>query len=163
MDSQYARYGLAYRKFVRAQYEETQKLLKEKGIKAIDLYRGVKNKDKYIQFPQGKADEAIECSILLQPQSAFTTHPPKAFDFAGSDSGVVFKVTVPVERCLSTALSGVGCLDEHEVTVLGGPPQPAIAYYAKYWEDRKGKVGRSSSKLWKSLGVPRRISLLFLS
>ena len=69
---------------------------------------------------KSKADDSTEPDFIdarLRPLSSWAVDPQQAEGF-GSD-GVVLQSTFPAERVFATALTGPGCLDEHEVLVLG--------------------------------------------
>ena len=109
----------ADRAFVRAEYENTQAWLKEKGIDYVTLYRGAGMEEE--RFPGFN-------EITMQPASSWTTDIKTAMQFAeerhaesnGDLQATIYVSRVPRERILSTALTGRGCLVEHEVLVLGG-------------------------------------------
>jgi hypothetical protein len=68
---------------------------------------------------QEKAAEkaSIEIDADLRTLSSWAVLPSEAEKFG--DAGIVIQSTFPVERIFSTALTGPGCLDEHEMLVLG--------------------------------------------
>lgn len=155
VDHTYSRYAPAFRAFVRAQYDETQAFLKQKGYSKIVLYRGVANASKYVDISPGSTSP-LPTQVILQPQSAFTTAPYNAVSFASDNShGVVYRTVLPVERCISTAMSGVGCYNEHEVTVLGGKPETMDAYSVKALNEGSVYLDEdgpdNGSDIWKSI------------
>ena len=57
----------------------------------------------------------------MQPISSWSLDPEQADSFA--DSGnykIVLRTIVPAELIFSTVFSGIGCLSESEIVVLGG-------------------------------------------
>ena len=99
--------------YVRAEYEHTQRWLKEKGIEHVTVFRGVYG----VNIPVGTKQE-----IEMQPASSWTTDVDIALAFAleGADHRRVLAVRVPASRVLSTAITGRGALSESEVILLGG-------------------------------------------
>ena len=91
-------------KLLKAQYDETQKLLKKKGIKNLYVYRGVG--DSY----NG------EKKVVLQPLSSFSLERVVAKNFGHN----IIQMIVPAEKVFSCPLTGFGCTKETEVVVLGG-------------------------------------------
>lgn len=109
--------------FLRAQYASTQEYLKANGVTEVRLSRG------YHFWDEGSAPEWArsegEANVPLRPISSWSSSTLVAEEFAtGSDGAIqnasVITAVVPAERILSTARTGVGCLNEYEFTVLGG-------------------------------------------
>ena len=108
----------AGRTFLRAMYDRTQSFLSEHGVEEVVLYRG----QQYLreQSPEfGEHVPAVENAV-----ESWSTSRDTARSF-GSDwneriSGVVERTVVPAARILATPFTGVGCLGEGEVVVLGG-------------------------------------------
>jgi len=115
--------GKALQAFVRAMYDETQAFFAENNITEVTLYRGMKfYPGSNLKFA-GAPNKVGECTLKMQPVSSFSYYARVADLFAGEPSGnteVVVAVRVPVERILSTARTGYGCLEEREMTVLAG-------------------------------------------
>jgi hypothetical protein len=140
------KYGDILRAYVDATYKETQFRLKEAGVKALTVYRGM------VEDPEGGIDASMKRvienrEVHLQPASSFATEYSEAAGFASGSSATlshVMAITVPVERIFSTAVTGLGCLEESEVVVLGGKYQARVATWTRYNEFGKGKpdVGR---------------------
>ncbi|MFA6875732.1 MAG: NUDIX hydrolase [Parabacteroides sp.] len=105
--------GAAYKSFLKAQYDNTQKYFKEKGITEIEVYRGMQN----IENDIGKK----KTTLRLQPMSSFSTSFDTAnmFANAGDGFGTISKAVIPVEDILSTPFTGFGCLHENELVVIG--------------------------------------------
>lgn len=131
-------------------YERTQKLLQERGIKSVDLHRGI------VLGPTNKESEAIVADILkgveeMSPEELRRLHasqvfemeldmmielsPSNAFafdediaDMFSAEAGIEYDELIrllmsgqiPAERILSTAVTGFGCFDENEFVVIGG-------------------------------------------
>ena len=110
------------RKILRAEYENTQKFLREQGIgpdDVITLYRGAKW-DKEITKDWKVGDKVAFHDNTL---ASWSLGRDKAEIFVRRDSqkdGVLLKITVPARMIISTALTGRGCLTEGELIVLGG-------------------------------------------
>lgn len=105
------------RGFVRAEYAATQEFFKKEGITHVSLYRGVgatKGLESSKIGPTGSVAD-----VMMAPASSWSTSREIARGFGGS-AGYVMEVRVPVERVLSTSVTGRGCLSEAEVLVLGG-------------------------------------------
>lgn len=116
------RYGGLLQTFVRAQYAQTQAWLAERKITHLTLFRGMQTPDEVSKrFARGE-----RADVQLQPVSSFSSDWTTANVFSeGAQqlprrSGVVMAIRVPASQILSTARTGVGCLSESEVTVLGG-------------------------------------------
>ena len=131
--------GSMYQAFLRAQYENTQAFFKASGVTEIPLSRGVKFQgrvidDKYVFISDApawaksldpKSQTAIEVDVPSRPLSSFAYSDKVSKSFAGDLSrgdrqGFVMSGIVPVDRILSCARSGVGCLKETEVVVMAG-------------------------------------------
>jgi len=138
-----ARNGGAYRAFLRAQYDQTQDLLAKNNVKTITLYRGMKSAVThnwgYGETPPHLRDLTTPAKdVKLRPLSSWTFKERTAMKFAelttsdGMDFGDVTptsarlvswmqRARVPASRILSCPATGVGCLNEAECVVLGGP------------------------------------------
>tara|TARA_Y100000310_G_scaffold218361_1_gene219622 strand:+ start:260 stop:1201 length:942 start_codon:yes stop_codon:yes gene_type:complete len=120
--------GSAYKAFLRAQYNNTQKDLKESGITHLTIFRG-ESGNEFIEFAERKlsrdaleemgAHAAFVARHKLQPLSSFTVHKEIARGFPGSGGGTLYTARVEASRVLSTARTGFGCLQEGEAVVLG--------------------------------------------
>lgn len=107
-----------FRRFLQAQYEETQALFEELGIERITVYRGIKNNT-------DRAGRDLKSrQSMMRPLSACTTSPRIAYQFATEHHahrpGAIYEVVVPVSKVLSTWVTGFGCTSEEEVVILGG-------------------------------------------
>ena len=103
--------------FVQAQYRLTQEWFEERGIKKITVYRGIKNARTTVPG-SGEAK--------LRPLSSWSTNLSTAHDFTRGNAGdplaksMLLRREVDVEEIFSTPLTGVGCIEEYEVVLLGG-------------------------------------------
>lgn len=108
-----------YRALLRSTYEATQDLLRDAGIKSVPLIRGATYED-----PNGRPVVVDRNADLnLQPLSSFSTDINSAQKFSGwlgEYGGHLHLMHVPADRVFSTPWSGIGCLPESEVVVLGG-------------------------------------------
>lgn len=100
--------------FVKAQYDNTQEFLKEKGIKDVYVARGMGVK--------GGSASLVE--VKLQPASSFSTAYSTAQNFG--HGGSVFLTKVPASSVLGSFNTGYGCMKESEVVVLASPGMRAV-------------------------------------
>jgi hypothetical protein len=78
----------------------------------------------------------LNARIKMRPLSSFTTKPFIADSFAMDvDDGVVFTMTVPAKQIFSMPFTGVGCLREREMVVLGGKQKAQFAENSNYDQD----------------------------
>lgn len=125
-DDYYATNGAGLRAFYREMYNETQELLKSQGVEELYLFRGVVWTTTPIQLSHIDWDRSVyELELATQPMSSFTYDFNVAASFAQGDassvhSSLVLFTKIPRERVLSTFRTGIGCMDESEVVVLGG-------------------------------------------
>lgn len=106
------------REYIKVEYANTQQFFKDVGITHVTLYRGFNDR-----YSDRLYDGPTE--VLMQPASSWTTDPTIARSFSEAygtrgNQAVMLTARVPVERILSTAVTGRGCLSEAEVLVLGG-------------------------------------------
>ena len=100
--------------FVKAQYRLTQEWFEERGIDKIFLYRGINDVQSTVSG-SGMAE--------LRPLSSWTTDLSTAEDFTRgnpSAESMLLRREVDVKEIFSTPLTGVGCIQEYEVVLLGG-------------------------------------------
>lgn len=124
------------RAFLREMYNETQHKLESAGIKEVILYRGwgdtaLKNsKDmKKTSFDSHDSifDHTLdfyEGEVKTQPMSSFSYRAASTQDFSYvsksfGKKAVTTVTKVPASKILATPASGYGCLNEHEMVVLG--------------------------------------------
>lgn len=116
--------------FVKAQYLITQTMFKDAGITKITTHRGMTwyaskgdplNTDAVGQNALLVIEDA---EVALQPVSSTAFNRQIAYGFASAqprDSlSVVVHSDTPVERILSSGFTGIGCLEEDELTLIGG-------------------------------------------
>lgn len=113
-----------YRAFVRAQYDETQDLLKRKGIDEVLVFRGGGVPADTVPSGDDEAWSAGYVHVRQNPLTSWSTSATVASDFQVDGSlnqdPAIFATVVPRERILSTPATGNGCLREAEVVILGG-------------------------------------------
>lgn len=119
--------------FLRAQYDETQAMFAENGIKEVTLFRGMQFGEDNPEIPdQGFVD------FSLQPMSSFSYNPDTARVFAAQGNpvhSVMLAAKVPVSAILSTPVTGYGAVEEEEFVCLGVEGE---AFAVK----RKGNAGK---------------------
>jgi DNA polymerase III epsilon subunit-like protein len=137
--------------FVQAMHDETQEMFARAGITHVRVYRGVSinfsgvtREDvmdptdlpaamlrDHINRDSGSADggSLSEVPVRLRSMSSFSSDKDIAEDFNEMQGGmdrssksVVISTTIPVERVLATPGTGLGCLGESELVVLGAGP-----------------------------------------
>jgi hypothetical protein len=120
-------HGPVLQSFARAMYDNTQADLAARGITDLKVYRGtgipLGDEPKYLTG-EGR-------TVTLRPASSWSTDWTTARMFAGYalDQGgatAVLTATVPASRVLSTPNTGIGCLSEAEVVILGGDLEVAV-------------------------------------
>lgn len=114
-----------YKAFHRAQYNTTQKWLKDNNITHLTLYRGAALPSKDVEATKKGSKVAGMAEVTTQPVSSFSADMSVARKFAHfttkeDQTATVSVIRVPADRVLSTNMTGYGCLTEGEVTVLGG-------------------------------------------
>jgi hypothetical protein len=110
--------GGELRSFLSAQYEATQDYLKSEGITSIELFRGMNVSAKEYDAIRGNENGSYELST--RPLTSWSTNDTVAIKFGNGDKGVFLSATIPADRIFSLPLTGIGCLNEEEVVVLGG-------------------------------------------
>ncbi len=120
-----AQNGPALQDFLRAQYNDTQQMLKDQNVASITLYRGQRG------FPESTTEHTDvtpftttthQDTSLMRPISSWSSsYDTAAGSFAGDSEtgGVIMTAQVPASQIMSCARTGFGCLNEHEFTVLG--------------------------------------------
>ena len=126
----YAAHGAVYRDFVRAQYDGTQEWFKERDVVSVELWRGVK-----ASSTEGPGLAPITGKARTRPLSSWAYESLAAESFAG-DNGVLMRAVVPASRILSTGTTGVGCLSEAEMVVLGGEIDVHAKTTADWWGNK---------------------------
>lgn len=127
-----------YDSFLQTQYDNTQQYFKDNKITELTVYRGVYAN----QITSVKAGSPAFNDVQLRPMSSFSTDFLIAYSFAEPEihstplslidtgRGYVMKTVVPVSKVIATPLTGVGCLRESEIVVLGGKQNVQIALQA---------------------------------
>lgn len=129
----------ALRDFRMAHFE---RMIENGEIELKDSYEGEnRNDDIAGNIDDAEFEEAVPVGFLnarikMRPLSSFTTKPFIADSFAMDvDDGVVFTMTVPAKQIFSMPFTGVGCLREREMVVLGGKQQAQFAENSNYDQD----------------------------
>ena len=108
------------RKFLRLMYEDTQEYFKKQGVKTVRLARGLQ---KVGELKSTVEKPFYKMQVKLQPMSSFSGNIEKVYAFATNDEsikrGTMLFAEVPVERILSTPVTGYGCMNESEFVILG--------------------------------------------
>jgi hypothetical protein len=116
--------------FVRAQYTDTQQMLKDQGVATVLLYRAQGDDPADLgttqNVPTGPNDKGITTqahdiiqTAQMRPISSWSTSLDVAIGSFGSPYGSLLTAQIPASQIMSTARTGVGCLNEHEMTVIG--------------------------------------------
>jgi hypothetical protein len=126
----YAAHGAVYRDFVRAQYDGTQEWFKERDVVSVELWRGVK-----ASSTEGPGLAPLTGKARTRPLSSWAYESLAAESFAG-DNGVLMRAVVPASRILSQGTTGVGCLSEAEMVVLGGEIDVHAKTTADWWGNK---------------------------
>ena len=117
-----------YDSFARGQYEATQQMFKDAGITEIVAHRGMgldpESSSPIVEVAKDSVIEISDAEVELNPLSSTAYGRDVAFMFAAprQQGGVstVVQATTPVDRIFSTALTGLGCLNEKEMVFIGG-------------------------------------------
>ncbi|WP_137726205.1 hypothetical protein [Prescottella subtropica] len=119
------------RAIVRAQYAVTQRYLADRGVSEVSVSRGMwfsTSGDAPAWVPASKGERS-HGEVALNPASSFTTRSEVSSYFArrewDDDEYVSVRLhgTVPASRVLSLPRTGMGCLSEEEIVVIGGHGQ----------------------------------------
>jgi hypothetical protein len=111
-------HGTSARKFLRLMYEDTQAHLKKMGLKTVRVARGFRGGNEEILSTV--KNPLYKTRVQMQPMSSFSSDLGVAQGFADVDYvGSMFFAEVPIERILSTPVTGFGCMSESEFVVLG--------------------------------------------
>lgn len=117
------------RHILRAQYDLTQELFERYGIEEVVAFRGV-------ALPHEQTDQWNDVygihKVRTNPISSFAYAYRQALPFIaakGSDTHpAMMAARIPRERILSTPFTGFGCLNELELTVLGGEDEVFVVH-----------------------------------
>ena len=130
------------RAYVRAEYNQTQRFLKEQGLDSVSVYRGVHD------LPLTAGAQTVD----MQPASSWTTDLDRAMQFGYDMSfrlpvrATVLTTRVPRARVLSTAVTGRGAVNEGEVILLGGPLD-VTAYPLSAGEERDAAFAQWAARI----------------
>lgn len=116
MDSHMAHHNLLYRRFLREMYNHTQADFAAKGVKYLQLRRGVHAAPTKKDVGTALYGTGATGSIMQRPLSSYSSNLATAKGFGG----YVHEAWVPVERIIGSALTGFGCQSEYEFVVIGG-------------------------------------------
>lgn len=103
-------HGAVLSSFLQSQYDATQEFLSTNKTEEVTLYRGTDSGIGGV-IPIGDNQE-----ISMRPLSSFSTVYSDAQEFGNR----VIVASFPAERIFSIPITGLGCLLENEVVVLGG-------------------------------------------
>jgi len=104
-------------KFLRAQHDATQAALKAAGVTHVRLYRSIG----YPRDENGNRIPYTDGDTIQHEGNAMESWSTSA-DVALRFPGHTVRVVVPIARIMSTPRTGLGCMNEYEVVVLGGMP-----------------------------------------
>jgi hypothetical protein len=139
----YQQNSTALRRFVRAEYDLTQRELKSAGIYHVMLHRGMQWA-KRESVPEWALQPATEGQAVrsmyapgsivnlgqkdFRPLSSWSHSTAQAKKFASNDfsNSIRIKASIPAERILSTPRTGNGSLEEREWVVISTPGQAQI-------------------------------------
>lgn len=106
--------------YLRAVYERTQEQLANRKVKTIRLYRGL-NLPKEDLRGLSKGDLLSHTSNALSSWSLDRRTCETFARYHDPDwVGIIMHMDVPVERIVGTAATGMGCIAEKEIVLLGG-------------------------------------------
>jgi hypothetical protein len=130
------------RKAVRSIYQRTQAELARNGIQWLTLYRGARVKHK--EAKDWLVGENIK--VATNALSSWAASELEADKFAseayddydpGRVTGIVMRATVPASRVYALPVTGVGCLNEWEVVLIGGHPGDRVKVKTLYRQTRQ--------------------------
>ena len=113
----------ASRKVLSVMYNNTQKQLKDAGLKYVTLYRGVSVESKYVKG--AKRGDSI--SYPRNALESWSTSKSVSGNFGEGVPGhtiILLKATVPASSIVSNHSTGFGCKNEHEFVVHNGKEFP---------------------------------------
>jgi len=106
-------HGLVIDSFLQSQYDSTQDFLKSSGITELSLTRGTSLSSSWTNT---SISEGESQDVLMRPLSSWTYEEEVSAQFGSA----TLTSTFPAERIFSLPVTGLGCLGEREVVVLGG-------------------------------------------
>lgn len=132
------------RSVLKTVYDRTQRELAAGGIDSITLYRGTRlpTEARKTAMFGGKVTTATpgyvsriyvtdytNAKVKGNSLESWSVDPGVAHSFiGGSQTGVVLRMNVPRELIFSTAVTGMGCLNEGEFIIFGGYEGEATLY-----------------------------------
>lgn len=119
--------------FLHAQYDATQEFLQKRNIETLTVYRGMRN----IPMDEVEKLDGSEVSADFRPLTSWSLEPETASGFAGAENGVMMREVVDAKSVFSLPETGFGCLNEHEVVMLGGTRTVEAIGTTKYRENIK--------------------------
>lgn len=134
---------------LRATYEMTQEILRQKGIRRMRLYRAVLAEHEMlhgmrkIEYSDGFV-RLPDVQILKQPMQSFSLLAKVANEWNWPDDNrrVVIAATVPAEAIVSLPCYGADRYGEQEVVVLGVPWESWSAWLGKAPTSEEGRSAR---------------------
>lgn len=122
-DAYYSEYSDVYKRFVRAQYDNTQETFSDTGIEYVEAYRGYT-----AEYDPKIHDRNEDITAQLRPLSSFSTSYDTAESFMSNPTSdvvgaetanIVITAMIPAKKILSFSFTGAGCTSEKELVVLG--------------------------------------------
>lgn len=113
VDNLTGEHGLIIDSFLQAQYDATQEYLALSGIQEISLTRGTTLTS---SWTDATATLGENQNVVMRPLSSWST----SFGVSSGFGTHTLVATFPAERIFSLPITGLGCLPEQEVVVLGG-------------------------------------------
>jgi len=123
------------RAVARAMYDNTQSMLKASGISAVDVYRGMNQYTPVAARVLQDSTVVMRGYAAMNPLSAWSTSSGVAQDFGG----LIGVMRVPAKGVFCTAMTGMGCANEQEVILLGGPNNYQLLVEGKMPTERPRK------------------------
>jgi hypothetical protein len=136
------------RRFVRAQYDLTQRELAAAGIKSVVLHRAMtwntsgdvpewaQDSERKSVYSAGIKPSGSVVAVKeddWRPISSWSHRASEATKFYGKHSvRIQVRASVPAEKVFATPRTGVGCLSEREWIVLAAPAEVVIGRSAEY-------------------------------
>jgi hypothetical protein len=128
-----------------AVYDNTQKMLKRKGLDHVTLYRGETVRNKHFS-PLSSWTSSQKMAATFADGSAWLSKP-----WMTPPVSHLYALTVPASRVWSTAVTGPGALHEHEFILLAASPGEVAlqaeskAFHPDELRDLAGRWTRSGS------------------
>lgn len=126
--------------FISSMHQSTQEYYKSKGITHVPVYRGSTmtaeqsgyDSRRIMNTPEINEPTVFEASIESRPLSSWCTDRNVAIEFSrlSMDSDKlshIYFTYIPIEEILANPFTGVGCLTESEIVVLGKKRKAIVA------------------------------------